>query len=72
MLISPQDEMARANPRITPQIFDSLCGPKEWHAISGGHFALRYHLSELFLESPAIQVIFFGLGRGAGATPSKS
>jgi pimeloyl-ACP methyl ester carboxylesterase len=58
MLVSPKDEMARANPRIVRKIFDSLCGPKEWYAIGGGHFGVLYHPSELFSESRAIQVGF--------------
>lgn len=58
IMVSPQDEMARANPHIARKIFDSLCGPKEWYAIGGGHFGLLYHPSELFSEAPAIQVGF--------------
>jgi hypothetical protein len=58
MLVSPQDEMARANPRVAREIFDSLRGQKEWYAMGGGHFGLLYHPSELFSESRAIQLGF--------------
>jgi pimeloyl-ACP methyl ester carboxylesterase len=58
MLVSPQDEMARANPRVARAVFDSLCGPKEWHEIGGGHFGLLYHPSDLFSEARAVQLGF--------------
>jgi len=58
MLVSPQDEMVRANPRVARQVFDSLRGPKEWYAISGGHFGLLYHPSDLFFEACAVQLSF--------------
>jgi len=50
--------MPRANPRIARAVFDSICGPKEWYSIAGGHFGLLYHPSELFAESRAIQLGF--------------
>jgi pimeloyl-ACP methyl ester carboxylesterase len=58
MLVSPQDEMARANPQVARAIFDSLRGSKEWYAIEGGHFGLLYHPSELFSEARAVQLGF--------------
>jgi pimeloyl-ACP methyl ester carboxylesterase len=70
MLVSPQDEMARANPRVARSVFDSLAGPKEWYAISGGHFGLLYHPSELFSEARAVQLGF--LRRWADGEISKS
>ena len=58
MLVSPQDEMTRANPRVARAVFNSICGPKEWYAIGGGHFGLLYHPSELFSEARAVQLGF--------------
>jgi uncharacterized protein len=58
MLVSSQDEMARANPRVARAVFDSLCGPKEWYEVGGGHFGLLYHPSELFFEACAAQLSF--------------
>jgi pimeloyl-ACP methyl ester carboxylesterase len=58
MLVSRDDEMARANPNVVRQVFDSLRGPKEWYAISGGHFGLLYHPSDLFSEARAVQLGF--------------
>jgi uncharacterized protein len=58
MLVSPQDEMARANPQVARAVFDSVCGSKQWYAISGGHFGLLYHPSDLFSEARAVQLGF--------------
>jgi uncharacterized protein len=58
MLVSPQDEMARANPSATRAVFDAIHSPKEWYSIGGGHFGLLYHPSELFSEARAVQVHF--------------
>ncbi len=58
MLVSPQDEMARANPQVARAVFDSIYGPKQWYAIGGGHFGLLYHPSELFAEARAVQLGF--------------
>jgi pimeloyl-ACP methyl ester carboxylesterase len=58
MLVSPQDEMIRANPLVARSVFDSLCSQKEWYSIAGGHFGLLYHPSELFIEARAVQVGF--------------
>jgi len=58
MLVSPQDEMARANPSVSRIVFDSIRSDKEWHAIGGGHFGLLYHPGELFSEAQAVEVSF--------------
>ena len=58
MIVSPEDEMMRANPSVARTVFDSLKCPKEWHSIAGGHFGLLYHPSELFSEARAVQVSF--------------
>jgi pimeloyl-ACP methyl ester carboxylesterase len=58
MIVSPEDEMARANPAIARTVFESLKGPKEWHSIAGGHFGLLYHPSELFSEACEAQTQF--------------
>jgi hypothetical protein len=58
MLVSPQDEMARANPQVARAVFDSIRGPKEWYEIAGGHFGLLYHPSDLFSEACAAQMSF--------------
>jgi hypothetical protein len=73
MLVSPQDEMARANPRVARAVFDSLCGPKEWYEIAGGHFGLLYHPSDLFSEAQAAEVSFLRrwLFAGGGQPHSK-
>jgi len=58
MLVSPRDEMLRANPQVARVVFDSLGGPKEWYAIGGGHFGLLYHPGDLFAEARAVQLGF--------------
>jgi pimeloyl-ACP methyl ester carboxylesterase len=58
MLVSPQDEMVRANPQVARAVFASLRGPKQWYAIDGGHFGLLYHPSDLFAEARAVQLGF--------------
>jgi pimeloyl-ACP methyl ester carboxylesterase len=58
MIVSPEDEMMRANPSVARAVFESLKGPKEWHAIAGGHFGLLYHPSEIFDEAQEVQVSF--------------
>jgi pimeloyl-ACP methyl ester carboxylesterase len=58
MIVSGEDEMARADPAVTRTVFDQLRGPKEWHQIRGGHFGLLYFPSELFSEAQAVQVAF--------------
>jgi len=58
MLVSPQDEMLRANPHVARAVFDTIRSRKEWYAIGGGHFGLLYHPSELFSESRAVQLGF--------------
>jgi len=58
MLVSPQEEMARANPCVSRIVFNSISSPKEWYAIGGGHFGLLYHPGELFSEAQAIETSF--------------
>jgi hypothetical protein len=58
MLVSPQDEMVRANPSVARAMFDSIRGAKEWYPIAGGHFGLLYQPSEVFSEARAVQVGF--------------
>ncbi len=58
MLVSPQDEMVRANPLVARGVFDAIRSAKEWHPIDGGHFGLLYHPSELFTEARTVQVEF--------------
>jgi uncharacterized protein len=58
MLVSPEDEMARASPSVSRAVFDSIRSPKEWYPIGGGHFGLLYHPSELFSEARAVQISF--------------
>ena len=73
MLVSPQDEMARAVPRVTRAVFDSMRCPKEWYEVAGGHFGLLYHPSELFSEASAAQISFLRrwIEHGAPARPSE-
>jgi len=58
MIVSPEDEMVRANPAVTRSIFESLKGSKEWHSIAGGHFGLLYHPSSLFFAACEVQMQF--------------
>ncbi len=64
MIVSPEDEMVRANPSVARAVFESLKGPKEWHAIAGGHFGLLYHPSEIFDEAQQAQVSFLSCWLG--------
>jgi uncharacterized protein len=58
MLVSPDEEMARANPSVSRTVFDAIRAPKEWYSIGGGHFGLLYHPSELFSEARAVEMSF--------------
>lgn len=58
MIVSPEDEMVRANPTVARQVFETLNGPKEWYSIPGGHFGMLYYPSELYSEAQAVQVSF--------------
>ncbi len=51
MIVSPQEEMARANPIVSRAVFDCIEGAKEWYSIKGGHFGLLYYPSESLLGS---------------------
>jgi uncharacterized protein len=58
MIVSPEEEMVRANPTVSRTVFDAIQGPKEWHSIGGGHFGLLYYPSELFSEARTVQLSF--------------
>lgn len=58
MVVSPEEEMVRANPSVSRAVFDSIRSPKEWYPIGGGHFGLLYYPSELFSEACSVQVSF--------------
>jgi hypothetical protein len=58
MIVSPEDEMVRADPVVARHVFETLAGPKEWHSIRGGHFGLLYYPSDLYSEALAVQVSF--------------
>ena len=48
-LISPEDEIAGANPAVARAAYDSIpAKKKELVEIAGGHFGLLYHPSDLF------------------------
>ena len=71
MIVSPEDEMVRANPSVARAVFGSLKGPKEWHAIAGGHFGLLYHPSEIFDEARQAQVSFLSCWLGDEIRPKR-
>jgi pimeloyl-ACP methyl ester carboxylesterase len=75
MIVSPEDEMLRANPSVARSVFDTIPAPKEWHAIGGGHFGLLYHPSELFEEAARVQASFLRrslLGHSTAMPPAHS
>ena len=75
MIVSPEDEMQRANPSVARGVFDAIPAPKEWHAIGGGHFGLLYHPSELFEEAASVQASFLRrslLGQSTATPPAHS
>jgi hypothetical protein len=57
-MVSPEDEMARANPDVARSTFENLAGSKEWVDIAGGHFGLLYHPSETFDQASSAQSRF--------------
>ena len=57
-MVSPKDEMARANPAVARDAFEKLNGPKELVDIPGGHFGLLYYPSETFDQASATQSRF--------------
>ena len=59
MIVSPEDEMAGASPKLARMTFDALPGVKEWMEIDGGHFGLLYYPSELFDQASSAQCRFF-------------
>jgi uncharacterized protein len=59
MIVSPQDEMAGASPKLARMMYEDLAGAKEWMEIDGGHFGLLYYPSELFEQASGAQCRFF-------------
>ena len=59
MIVSPQDEMAGASPKLARMTFEALPGAKEWMEIDGGHFGLLYYPSALFEQVSSAQCRFF-------------
>jgi hypothetical protein len=57
-MVSPNDEMARANPAVARDAYERLAGPKEWVEIPGGHFGLLYYPSETFDKASSAQSRF--------------
>jgi pimeloyl-ACP methyl ester carboxylesterase len=57
-VVSPEEEMVRANPAVSRAVFNSIRSIKEWHSIGGGHFGLLYYPSELFAQAYSVQVSF--------------
>jgi pimeloyl-ACP methyl ester carboxylesterase len=55
MLVAPDDEMARANPKVSRATFDLVTGVKRWVEIDGGHFGALYHPGERFDRAVAAQ-----------------
>jgi alpha-beta hydrolase superfamily lysophospholipase len=58
MIVSPEDEMAGANPKVARTAFEAVQGPKEWMEIEGGHFGLLYYPSKLFEQVSSAQCKF--------------
>jgi alpha-beta hydrolase superfamily lysophospholipase len=58
MMISPEDEMPGASPRIARMVFDAAPQPKELVEIDGGHFGLLYYPSPLFDQASRAQCEF--------------
>ena len=57
-LVSADEEMKNASPRVARAAFDALRGPKEWVGIEGGHFGLLYYPSKEFNHASSAQVRF--------------
>jgi uncharacterized protein len=58
MIVSLEDEMQGANPAVARGAYEAAPEPKEWREISGGHFGLLYHPSDLFDQASAAQSTF--------------
>jgi hypothetical protein len=59
MIVAPDDEIGRANPKVSRATFDLVPGFKRWLEIDGGHFfGLPYHPSERFDRAVAVQCDF--------------
>ena len=58
MVVATNDEMTRASPEVTKEVFEMIKQPKGWEDIDGGHLGLLYHLSDLFNKSSRVQIDF--------------
>jgi hypothetical protein len=58
MQVSPQDEMAGADPAVAQGVYDALAGPKQLIEVDGGHFGLLHHPSNWFDDASAAQRAF--------------
>lgn len=58
--ISPEDEMAGANPTVARTVAEAIAGPTEITEIDGGHFGLLHHPSRWFDEASSAQAAFLG------------
>jgi len=58
MVVSPEDEIPSANPRVARSVFDALKGPKQWVDVAGGHFGVVWYPSEEFDITSQAQVDF--------------
>lgn len=56
--ISPDDEMAGANPTVSRAVAEAIAGPTEITEIDGGHFGLLHHPSRWFDEASSAQAAF--------------
>jgi pimeloyl-ACP methyl ester carboxylesterase len=57
-LISPDDEIAGANPAVAHAVFASVAGPTEVEPIEGGHFGLLFYPSPEFEFASQRQAAF--------------
>ena len=57
--LSPDDEMAGADPVIARAVAESIAGPTEIREIDGGHFGLLHYPSQWFDDAVRTQVEFF-------------
>ena len=58
MIVSPEDEMVSANPKVGRLALDLIQAPKELYAIADGHFGLLYYTGPRFDEALAVQAKF--------------
>jgi uncharacterized protein len=64
-LVAEDDEMPGAEPEIAFAMFNRAPRPKELVRLTGGHFGLLYHPSEVFDRSSAAQAEFLARVLGA-------